>query len=246
VKTAKVNVLGVDFDAVTPADAVSRAEEILAEPRGESARYVVTPNPEIVRLARRSPEYRNALNAAALVLPDGIGVIYAAKILKKPLRTRVTGIDFASELLGRCAERGFSAFLFGAKPGVAETAAARLAERYPGIVIAGTADGYFADADARATAINAASPDLLLVCLGAPKQELFMAKYAAELNAKLAVGLGGALDLFAGNVRRAPRLMRKLGLEWLYRLAKQPSRIGRMAKLPLFLLGALRERIRKK
>ena len=175
-----------------------------------------------------------------------MGVIYAAKILGRPLRARVPGIDFAAALLARVAGTGKRLFLLGAAPGVAELAAVNLRAAYPGLVVCGFHDGYFKEDRPVADAIREARADLVFVCLGAPKQEKWIAANGAAAGARLYVGLGGSLDVFAGKVERAPESFQRLGLEWLYRLLKQPSRIGRMAKLPLFLVSAVGARIRKK
>jgi N-acetylglucosaminyldiphosphoundecaprenol N-acetyl-beta-D-mannosaminyltransferase len=230
-------------------EALERAEALMdrsEREEGAPAPYIVTPNPEIVWLCRKNPDLARAVSAAALTLPDGIGIIYGAKILKTPLPERVAGFDFAMGLLARLAARGKSVFLLGAKPGVAEMAAEKLLSTHPGLVIAGTQDGYFQEDEPVLEKINVAAPDLLLVCLGAPKQELFMEKNAARLNVGLMIGLGGSLDVLSGTVQRAPEGWRRANLEWLYRLLKQPSRIGRMMRLPLFLLAVLWRRIVKK
>lgn len=240
----RTDVLGVGFDDLGVDGAVKEALELIDS---RSAAYVVTPNPEIVMLARSDGRLRDVLNRAALVLPDGIGVVKGAGILGTPLRYgKLPGIDFAAELMARLAERKCSVYLFGSKPGVAETAAERLVELHPGLVVAGVSDGYFADDAPIIDKINAAAPDLLLVCLGAPKQEFWMAEHAGKLSVGLMAGLGGSLDLFAGNVKRAPEGWRRLGLEWLYRLIKEPKRIGRMLKLPLFVFAALAQRLKGK
>ena len=236
----RVPVLGVDFDSLSMDEARDAAMALIAEGRGA---YAVTPNPEIVWLCRKNPALLSAVRGADLVLPDGIGVVYAARILGRPLKQKVPGADFALEVLGALARTGGSAFLLGAKPGVAQLAADRLGERFPGLRIAGALDGYFADDGPVAAAVAAAKPDFLLVCLGSPKQELWMRSHAGKLNAGLMAGLGGSLDAFAGTVRRAPEKWQKLGLEWLYRLLREPRRLGRMWKLPLFLLAAVGERL---
>ena len=238
-KTA--NILGVTFDNVTLKDAVDAAmEQIRAGKKG----YVVTPNPEIAYTALQDPVYRDIINRAALVLPDGIGIIYAARILGVPLSGRVPGIDFADALMYRMSQEGMRLFLLGAKPGIAEKAAENLKKKYPGLVIAGSRDGYFQEDQQALDAIHdVGGSDVLFVCLGAPKQERFMAGHMEELPVTLSCGLGGSLDIFAGTVQRAPELFRRLNLEWLYRLLKQPSRIGRMMKLPLFLLIALKTKL---
>jgi N-acetylglucosaminyldiphosphoundecaprenol N-acetyl-beta-D-mannosaminyltransferase len=237
----KTDVLGVKFDNIELSEAVERGLELIG---GRKAAYAVTPNPEIVMAAGKDPALMSALNAADIVLPDGIGVVYAAKILGTPLKTRVPGIDFACGLIKALSESGGSIYLFGAKPGVAEKAAENLSAQFPGIRVCGTHDGYFRDDADIIADINAKGPDFLMVCLGAPKQELWMQQNAGKLNAGIMAGLGGCLDVFAGNVDRAPEKMQKMGLEWLYRLYKEPSRIGRMAKLPGILFKSAGRRMR--
>lgn len=232
----KIDVMGVAFDDMTMEEAVERA---LTLARDGAGAYVATPNPEIVMLAHKDPGYAETLAGTALTLPDGIGVIYAAKILKRPLKGRIPGIDFAAALLARMAEEGLKLYLLGAKPGVAEQAAENLKEKYPGLIICGVHDGYFQEDGPVIRDIRGKEADVVFVCLGAPKQEEWMRRNGKATGAGLLVGLGGSLDVFAGAVQRAPEWMQKTGLEWLYRLVKQPSRIGRMAKLPGFLVKAV-------
>lgn len=237
----KTEILGVWFDDLTQQEAAQRGRQLLEE---DKFHYVVTPNPEFLLAAEKDPEFRRVLNAADLVLPDGIGVVYSAKILGTPLKERVPGIEFAEAMLSALNDMGGRLYLLGAKPGVAEEAGRRICARYPALVLCGTHDGYFKDEQAILPEIAAAKPDLLFVCLGAPKQEKWMARWGRHTGAKLAIGLGGCLDVFAGNVQRAPERWQKLGLEWAYRLKKEPKRIGRMAKLPLVLVKAAGQRIR--
>jgi len=236
----RTDVLGVGFDDLSMEQALDRAEELIA---ARSGAYVVTPNPEIVMLCRENENARRAVTGADLVLADGIGIIHGARILGTPIQEKVSGVDFASRLMERLAARGGSAYFFGARPGVAECAARNMQEKYPGLVVAGTHDGYFTDDVPIAEEIRAAGPDLLLVCLGAPKQELWMEKWRGKLNTGLMAGLGGSLDVYAGVVKRAPELWQRLGLEWFYRLCREPKRLGRMLCIPKFLaLTALRGR----
>lgn len=239
----RINVLGVGFDNLTMAEAADAGMALL---EGEGTHYVVTPNPEIVEVCREDPAAMEAVNGAALVLPDGIGVVKGAAILGTPLKSRVPGIEFAAALMERMAKSGYSLYLLGAKPGVAETAAQRLVEQYPGLQIAGTHDGYFQEDASVVEAIAASGADCVFVCLGAPKQELWIRKNGAATGVKLLCGLGGSLDVFAGTVERAPKFWRDHGLEWFYRLCKQPSRIGRMMKLPLFLIHVYQEKGKRK
>jgi N-acetylglucosaminyldiphosphoundecaprenol N-acetyl-beta-D-mannosaminyltransferase len=236
----RTDVLGVGFDDVTIDEAVLLALDRINNRRGA---YVVTPNPEIVWQCRKDPALKKAVEGAALVLPDGIGIVYGARILGRPLKGKVAGIDFASKLMQALAGSGKSVFLFGAKPGVAEQAAENLQNTYKGLVVAGTADGYFKDDGPVIDWINTAKPDFLMVCLGAGKQESWMASNEEKLDVGLMAGLGGSLDVFAGVVRRAPRSWQKLHLEWLHRLFNEPRRITRMIKLPLFLFAVIGRRI---
>lgn len=235
----KIDVLGVAFDNLTMDEAVTRARALMAERR---AAYVVTPNPEIVMACRADSAAREAVAGAALTIADGIGVIYGAKLLKTPLKEKIPGIDFTGKLLERMAEEGGKTlFLLGGKPGIAEAAARKLIDRYPGVRVVGTNDGYFSEEDNAPLLekINAAAPDLLLVCLGAPKQEKWMHANAGALSAGLMIGAGGSMDVFAGAAKLAPERWRKAGLEWLYRLLREPKRIGRMMALPKFLICVL-------
>ncbi len=239
----KTDVMGVAFDDLTMEEAVERGVALAS---GTGYAYAVTPNPELVMMARKDPDYAAVLARAELTLADGVGITYAAKILGRPLKGRVPGVDFALNLMAEMAKRGLKLFLLGAKPGVAERAAEDLTKRYPGLDVCGVHDGYFQEDGPVIEAVRASGADVLFVCLGAPKQERWMAQNGAAAGAHLAVGLGGSLDVFAGTVKRAPERWQKLGLEWLYRLLKEPRRIGRMAKLPLFLLQAVWGRIRGK
>ena len=235
----RVNILGVGFDNVTMEQAVAEGVRLL---RTEGVHYAVTPNPEIVEICRADPEAMEAVNGADLVLADGIGVIYGAKLQKTPLKARVPGIAFAQKLMERMAQGGDTLYLLGAKPGVAEEAARNLEKQYPGLQIVGTHDGYFQDDGPVIEDIKASGAAVVFVCLVAPKQEKWMKQNGAATGARLLIGMGGCLDVFSGRVQRAPEVFQRLGLEWLYRVAKEPSRIGRVAKLPLFLVHAAGEK----
>ena len=239
----RTDILGVAFDNVTMAEAVDRAMALLER---EGPHLVVTPNAEIVQQARSDPEFAALIAQADLVLPDGVGVVYASKILGRPLKGRVPGVDFAGALMDRMAKLNKRLFLLGAKPGVAEEAARRLAAQHPGLTVCGVHDGYFQEDAPVVQAIREAGADVVFVCLGAPKQEKWAAAYGGETGARLLVGLGGSLDVFAGQVDRAPESWQRLGLEWLYRAIRQPSRFKRIAKLPGFLLSAAGARIQGK
>ena len=238
----RVDVLGVAFDNVTMDEAVDKAMAFLEEDRPHLA---ATPNPEIVQRAGRDPEYAEVLRQADLVIPDGIGVVYAARILGRPLKGRVPGIDLASALMERMARTGKRLFLLGAKPGVAEQAAVKLQAEHPGLVVCGSHDGYFQEDGPVVEAIRTARADVVFVCLGFPRQEKWIAAHGGETGARLLIGLGGSLDVFAGRVKRAPAWFQNHGLEWFYRLCKDPRRARRMVKLPLFLVHVEREKRRR-
>ena len=231
-----LNILGVNVSNLTMEQAKENAIKFLD---GDSLSAVYTPNSEIILYASNNEEYSQVLNRASMIIPDGIGVVYASKILGNPLKERVAGIDFITAVLPELVKRGKSVYLLGAKPGVAEIAAEKLKEKYEGLIIAGTHDGYFKDDEEVIASINEASPDFLMVCLGFPKQELWIDKYKDRLNVKLAIGAGGSMDVFAGTALRAPEFYQKHGVEWLYRLIKQPTRFMRMMALPKFGLKVL-------
>lgn len=239
----RVEILGVAFDNITMDEAVERAVELMAQP---GPHLVVTPNAEIVQLAEKDEEFSRIIAGADLVIPDGVGVIYASRILGRPLKGRVPGVDFAAALMDRMAAEGKKLFLLGAKPGVAEEAAQRLAEAHPGLTVCGTHDGYFTEDEPVTAAIRQSGAEVVFVCLGAPKQEKWIAKNGGATGAKLLIGLGGSLDVFAGRVERAPEAWQKAGMEWLYRALKEPARLKRVAKLPLFLCSAVGARIKGK
>lgn len=231
----------IAFDNLTMEEAVGTAMGHIA---ARSRCRVVTPNAEFALEAKKNPRFLHILNTSQLVLADGISVVLASRILGDPMQGRVTGVGFAQALAQALAKEGGSLYLLGAKPGVAEKAAEKLLQTYPGLKIAGTHDGYFKEDGPVVAAINAAKPDALLVCLGAPKQEYFMEDHDADLEVPVMAGLGGSMDVLAGNVKRAPEFFQKFGLEWLYRLVKEPQRWRRMIKLPLYLWDALVWRIK--
>ena len=236
----KQDILGLHFDNVTMEEALAVAEDFLD---GDRPRVVVTPNAEIGYDAAKDGDFRDLLNRADLMLPDGAGVVLAARLRKTPLKGKVAGIDFAANLLPIFARRGTRLFLLGGKPGVAEQAAEKMRAQAPGLVICGAADGYFQAEGPVVEALKAAGAEAVFVCLGAPKQERFMLDHRDELpGVRLMAGLGGSLDAFAGNVKRAPQWMIRTNLEWFYRLCKEPRRIGRMTRLPRYLVKAIGSR----
>ena len=243
----KINIRGVEFLNVTPFEAAKVGKGMLA---GDNPCTVFTPNAEIVQLCIEQPEYYTLYNSGDMVVADGAGVVKAAKILGKPLKGKVAGVELGEAMLAYCAESGDTAFFLGAKPGVAEEAARRMCAKYPGLTVAGTHDGYFektgSESDAVIAQINQSGAKLLLVCLGVPVQEQWISVNKDKLtSARMCMCLGGSLDVYAGVAKRAPKVFIDLSLEWLYRLLKEPKRIGRMMKLPKFLIGTYIARLRK-
>ena len=231
----RVNILGVDVDAVTMAEAVDVVRRAMDTRAGV---MVATANAEMLMRATHDDELRRILNASALVVPDGAGTVWAARHLGHAMPERVAGYDLAQELL-RCAPaEGRRVYFFGSAPGVAEKAKAKAEQLYPGIEIVGVRNGFFSPADNAAiiAEIRAARPDLLLVALGVPKQEKWIAAHLAELDVPVAIGVGGTLDVMAGVMKRAPHWMQKAKLEWLFRGLMQPKRAGRLLALPKFVL----------
>ena len=235
----KINVRGVNFLNVTLDEAAKVGEEMLA---GDKVCTVFTPNSEIVQLCIEQNEYYDLYNSGDMVIPDGAGVVKAAKILGTPLKCKVAGVELGEKMLSYCAKSGDGVFFLGAKPGVADLAAKNMCEKYAGLNVVGTADGYFKkegnESDAVVEKINASGAKLLFVCLGVPVQEKWITDNKDKLtSARMCMCLGGSLDVYAGTVKRAPKIFIKLSLEWFYRLLKEPKRIGRMMKLPKFLFG---------
>ncbi len=239
----KQTLFGVPIDNVDMKEAVSLATGFLEE---EKNHIIVTPNAEIMHMCITDKEVYDIITKADMIVPDGIGVILAAKIMKRPLKEKVAGVDLAANLLGEMEKKGLKLFLLGAKPGIADKAAEKMKESHPSLLIAGTQDGYFKEDAPVISRINESGADVLFVCLGAPKQEKWMLAHKNDLHTKLMLGLGGVLDVYAGVVSRAPDFFVKFGLEWFYRLIKQPSRIGRMMKLPAFIVRAVHARITRK
>ena len=242
-----MDILGVRVDDVTYNEALGRC---VALAQAGSPRYVVTPNPEFVMLARRDDEFRRILNQADLAIPDGVGLLLAARLFGQPLREQVRGTDLCYGLVGEAPARQWRLFLLGAAPGVAEAAAMALRRSTPGLTIAGTfaGDGRPAGDAATVDAVRRAGRcDLLFVAYGAGKQERWIARNAQGLDVGLAIGVGGVLDFMSGRVRRAPAAIRRAGLDWLFRLAMQPRRFRRQATtIPPFVALAVQEAIRRR
>lgn len=233
-----VNILGVHVSMLGITAAADKIMQMLDSDRTHA---VFTPNSEIVMNAYKDKEFCDLLNSADLLTADGIGLVYASRIVKKPIPERAAGFDIAMEVVSRLPESGHSLFLFGSKPGTAERAGDILCRRFPGLKIAGCRNGYFKPEQTPdiINEINASGADLVFVCLGAPAQEKWISANRDKLNAKVLIGLGGSLDAVTGDMPRAPEWWCNHGLEWFYRLTKQPSRAKRMLALPKFGLTVL-------
>lgn len=229
----KINILGVNVDMVTIDEAVDTICSFLNEDKLHS---VYTPNSEIIMMAYKDAEFAEVLNKSELLTADGIGVVYASKILKKPLKERAAGYDIAKKLLAELDKSEKKLFLFGGKPGIAEKAEENIKNEYKNINIVGTRNGYFKPDEEQGIIdeINNSGADVLFVCIGAPAQEKFIDRNRDKLKVKVAMGIGGSLDVFAGVAERAPKFWCDTGLEWLYRLIKEPKRFVRMLALPKF------------
>ncbi len=244
----KINIRGVNFMNVTLDEAAKVGEEML---RGDKVCTVFTPNAEIVQLCIEQNEYYDLYNGGDMVVADGAGVVKAAKILGTPVKGKVAGVELGEKMLAYCAKNGDGVFFLGAKPGTAELAAKNMTEKYPGLNVVGTNDGYFKkegeESDAVIAKINESGAKLLFVCLGVPVQEKWITENKDKLtSARMCMCLGGSLDVYAGTVKRAPKIFISLSCEWLYRLIKEPWRLGRMMKLPKFLFGTYAYKFKKK
>lgn len=246
----RIKILDVSVDMVEMAQAVEKLKILL---NGKGTSLIVTPNSEIIVNAGKDKGLAEIIESADLIIPDGIGLVYASRIIGQPFKERVTGIDFLGRAFEVMGMEGRSVYLLGSHPGegnspsTAELAALKIKAEFPGIIIAGTHHGYFSmeTEEEIVEKINNSGSDFLCVALGSPKQEKFIAKYRSKLRVKVAIGVGGSLDVWAGTVKRAPKFYRKYGLEWLYRFVKEPSRYRRIVALPEFMIKVLVEKWRQ-
>lgn len=233
-KPDAIRLLGVPVHRVSMAGTVDQIASYMA---GSRLHQVATVNPEFVMKAQEDPHFLQILQQADLCIADGVGLLYAARRYRQRLPERVPGSELVYHLAETAAEHGWRLFLLGAQPGVAEEAAKKLCERYPGLQIAGTYAGSPdpAEDEAIVARINASRAGLLYVAYGAPRQDKWIARNRDRLETvRVAIGVGGALDFIAGRAIRAPLWLRRLNLEWLYRLLREPWRWRRMLALPRF------------
>jgi len=242
----KLSIMGVRIDNKDMNEVMDAIKKKIA---GNERYIIYTPNTEIIMMCQKDKEFLTAMNSSDINIPDGIGLIYASKIKTHPLKEKVAGYDLSINLLKLADEQRLKLFVVGGKPGVAEAAMKNVHLKYPGIIIAGTQHGYFKGAHLGEGShreelevienINRAEPHILFVGFGAKKQEQWIEYNKDKINAKIIIGNGGTLDGLAGNVKRAPEIFIKLGLEWFYRLVKEPKRIKRQIMLPAFMFKVL-------
>jgi len=234
------NILGVTFSAQSFQETVA---DLTQRIHSGQCTHVVTANPEIVMIARDNRSFQNVLKQA-YVVPDGIGIIYAAKWTGQPITERVTGIELLEALMQQADQHHWNVYLLGAAPDVNRLAAEKLAQRYPGARVVGYRDGFFRKEEEEQIVqeIVERKPHLLFVAMGAPRQDEWIASRRAELQVPLMMGVGGSFDVIAGKVKRAPAVWQKLHLEWLYRLLSQPSRWQRQLAIPRFVWTVLSEK----
>lgn len=233
---SKININGIFFDNVTRAEAADLAENALL---GDACKLVVTPNAEIAYNAICDKAFFDILSSAEIILPDGAGIIKASKILHTPLKEKVAGVDFGYDVARLCSKLGVSLFILGGKPNVAKNAAEKLTNLYPRLEVSGAEDGYFQkngdENDIIIEKINRSHATALFVCLGSPTQEVWACQNRAKLkHVKLICCLGGSVDVYSENVKRAPKIFIKARLEWFYRLLKEPKRFSRMIVIPKY------------
>lgn len=239
-------ILDIPVNPYTMDEAVSK---LTGDTLSQKINFVVTANAEIIMMAQQDAAYKKLLQEETdMILPDGAGTVWAGNYLGYHIPERVAGYDLFLRLLEEAAKRKIPVFFFGGKPGVAEEAAEEGRRRWPGLQVAGCRNGYFSADEETAiiNEINGSGAAMLFAALGAPKQEKWLNHYAAELKPCLRMGIGGSFDVLAGKMQRAPKWMQDAKLEWLFRLMKQPSRIGRMMALPKFVLEVRKEKEKNK
>ncbi len=239
-KFERIYILQQPVDCCSLATAISYLEE---EVNAGNRQFIIAQNPEKVLKETNDQELAEIVNdKATLLLADGVGLQIAARILNLNIPERVTGIELFTNLLALANEKGYTVFLYGAKPETLSQLLNQLHTTYPDLQIVGAVDGYTTDEAALLNNIRATQPDLLFVALGSPAQEKWLAAHLPDLPVKLAMGVGGSFDVLAGNIKRAPLFMQRAGLEWLYRLLKEPSRLTRTRNLPIFIRKVYQEK----
>lgn len=235
----RVTILGVPVDRVSMEDAIGFIADCVA---GNRPTLIVTADASGIAQAQSDPELMGIYQSADLVTPDSVGVLWAARRLGKPMTERVSGVDILDQTCALSAERGYRIYFLGAEPGIAELAAERMRLRHPGCNIVGNRHGYFPpESDAVvAQEIALTRPEILFVAMGIPRQEKFIRATADIVGAKVAIGVGGSFDVYSGKAKRAPRVVQRLHIEWLWRTALNPKKVAKARHLPRFAMMVLR------
>lgn len=235
-----ITILGVPIDRVTREEAGKITEKLIQE-SNKSCKMVFAPNVEFIMTAQKDEEFFSILKQSSLSTPDSIGVIIGAKLQKKFFPERIPGQSYFRKIIELSNEKGYSIYLLGGEPGIPEKTKKNLLKIFPNVNIVGVHHGYFDENEERdiIKEINELQPNVLFVALGAPKQEKWIAKHRHELKVDVATGQGGTYDYEAGKIKRAPEIVQKLGVEWLWRLCRQPKRIVRQLVLPRYFLKVL-------
>jgi N-acetylglucosaminyldiphosphoundecaprenol N-acetyl-beta-D-mannosaminyltransferase len=236
----KESYLGVDVSPLSYTGIIEDLRERIADGAQST---IIAVNPEKVMAAQRDPQVKELINASTYQIADGVGILLAAKLKGGNITSRVTGVDMMAALLKFAEKDRYPVYFYGAKEEVVAKAIANIKDTHPGIQVAGYTNGYETDEAALVSRIHQSGAKMLFVALGSPKQELWIRRNLQKLpDVQVFQGVGGSFDVFSGTVKRAPAPFRKLGLEWLYRLASSPSRIKRQMNLPIFLMKVMRSR----
>jgi N-acetylglucosaminyldiphosphoundecaprenol N-acetyl-beta-D-mannosaminyltransferase len=233
----KVTILGVTIDNITEEEAAQKTKKLIEE-SNKSCKIIVAPNVEFIMQAQKDKEFYDILKEAELATPDSIGVMIAGKLQKKPFKQRIPGQAYFRKILETAEKEGWTVYLLGGKDDIPLKTKENVERIYPNLKIVGYHEGFF-EKDSEEEVINQINelkPNILFVAMGAPRQEKWIAKHKNELKVDVAAGQGGTFDYEAGNIKRAPKWIQKIGMEWFWRLILQPSRIKRMYVLPIYLL----------
>ncbi len=235
-----ITILGVPIDRVTRNDAGKITEDLI-QVSNKSCKMIFAPNVEFIMMAQKDEEFFNILKESSLSTPDSIGVIIGAKLQGKFFPERIPGQSYFRKIIELSNEKGYSIYLLGGKPGIPEKVRQNLKKEFPNVNIVGVHHGYFGENEEKAVIqeINSLKPNVLFVALGAPKQEKWIKQHQKELQVDVATGQGGTYDYEAGRIKRAPEWIQKIGMEWFWRLLREPKRIKRQLVLPVYLIKVL-------
>ncbi len=238
----RIEIMSVEFTTENETELIALIDERI---KANKKTTIFTPNPQMLIKSKKDPELLSLLRHADINIPDGIGIVAASRILKKPIQKRISGIDLGEKILELATERGYSVFLLGGKPLIADLAAENIRKKFQAINICGTHHGYFQSSkkDELWGRIAAADPDIIFVCLGFPLQEKWIIENLPSLpSVKLAVGLGGSLDVWSGRIKRAPEFVQHVGMEWLWRAIREPKRLKIFIDIPIFMKEILKQK----